>query len=231
MRKQIIVSVAMGLAMTTVATTTWAQEVSGGWYFGVTGGQAKADLDQDELDELVFDTFDAAGAPVVDGSSDLDDSDTSFSLFGGYRISRYFAVEAGYIDFGTAEYRSSGIVDPLGPQTPQPASYSADLEVKGFTAAAVGTLPLNQMFELHARLGVLFADTEISETAAISTTSLSDSFSADSQDLFYGVGAGFHLGQNWTFSLEWQQYKDVGDEDETGETDIDRVSLGVIFKL
>lgn len=228
--KQTMVSVAMGLALATCATTTWAAE-GGGFYFGVTGGQAEVDLSQDELDAVVIDSFDFAGAPVVSGTSSLEDSDTSLSLFGGYRFSQYVAVEVGYVDFGTAEYRSTGTVDPIGPVGVQPATYSADFEVKGFTAAAIGVLPINQMFDVHARLGVLFADTEITQTASISGARASDSFSANSQDFFYGLGAGLHLGPHWSFSLDWQQFKDVGDDEETGEADIDSLSLGVIFRL
>lgn len=229
MIRQTMVSAAMGLALAAAAPTTWAE--GSGFYFGVAGGQSQFDVSQDELDELVFDTFDGIGAPVISGTSDLEDKDTSFALFGGYRFSQYFALEAGYIDFGTAEYRSSGTVDPIGPQSPLPAAYAVDFELKGFTAAAIGAVPLGQRFDLHARLGVLFADLDITESASISTSSASETYSADSRDLFYGVGAGLQLGAHWSFSLDWQQFKDVGDEEDTGEADVDRISLGVMYKL
>jgi hypothetical protein len=87
------------------------------------------------------------------------------------------------------------------------------------------------MFDVHGRAGLLFADTEITESAAISTTSDSASYSASSEDFFYGLGVGLQVGQNWSFSLDWQQFKDVGDDEETGETDVNRLSLGVIYKL
>jgi OOP family OmpA-OmpF porin len=223
MSKRTGLAVGLGLALSLASAASWAE--GSGWYFGVTGGQAEAaDLSKAELDEIVVDAFSIAGE--VDGTSTLDDSDTSFSLFGGYRVSQYFAVEVGYVDFGTAKYRASGTVDPLGP-----ASYSADFEVAGFTATAVGAVPIGTMFDVHGRAGVLFADTEITETATISTFSASESYSADSQDFFYGLGVGLQVGQNWSFSLDWQQFKDVGDDDETGESDVNRLSLGVIYKL
>lgn len=229
MSKRMGWAVGLGLALSMASAASWA-EGGAGWYFGVTGGQAEADLNKAEFDDIAVFAFESNGATVLSGSSSLEDSDTSFSLFGGYRISEYFAVEAGYVDFGTAEYRSSGVVDPIG-LPPSPATYGIDFEVAGFTAAAIGAVPLGQSFDLHWRLGVLFADTEISQRASVSSSAASDSFSADSQDLFYGLGAAFHLGQNWSFSLDWQQFKDVGDEDETGETDVNRLSLGVIYKL
>jgi OmpA-OmpF porin, OOP family len=223
-------AVGLGLALSMVSAASWAEQRAG-WYFGVTGGQAEAaDLDQAVLDEIVLDTFAFIGAPVTSGTSSLDDSDTSFSLFGGYRVSEYFAVEAGYVDFGTAKYRASGVIDPVGPQPPLAASYSADFEVAGFTAAAIGAVPLANAFDLHGRLGVLFADMEITESATMSFSSAQESYSTDSQDFFYGLGVGLQVGQNLSLSLDWQQFKDVGD-DETGTTDVNSLSLGVIYRL
>jgi OOP family OmpA-OmpF porin len=228
MSKQTTLAVVMGLALSMASAASWAE--GGGWYFGVTGGQAEADLNKAEFDDLVIFAFESNGATVLSGNSTLEDKDTSFSLFGGYRISEYFAVEAGYVDFGAAEYRSSGMVDPIG-SPPVPATYSADFEVTGLTATAIGAVPVGSAFDVHGRAGILFADTEISERATMSSSAASNSFSADSQDFFYGLGVGLQVGQNWSFSLDWQQFKDVGDEDETGETDINRLSLGVIYRL
>lgn len=229
MSKRTSLATVMALTLSMASATALAEE-SAGWYFGATGGQAEADVSKAELDDIVLFAFEANGADVLSGSSTLDDSDTSFSLFGGYRFSQYFAVEASYIDLGTAEYRSAGIVDPIN-LPPAPATYSADIEVTGFTAAAIGSVPVGTSFDVHGRLGVLFADTEISQRVTISSSAASDSFSADSQDFFYGLGVGMQVGERWSFSLDWQQFKDVGDDSETGESDIDRLSLGVIYRL
>ena len=222
--------VSLGLTLSMASAASWA-EVAGGWYFGVTGGQAEFDLNKAEIDEIVLDAFSIAGLPVIAGASTLDDSDTTFSLFGGYRFSPYFGVEIGFLDFGAAEYRASGVVDPIGPQLPVGVSMSQDVELSGFTATALGAVPIGNAFDVHGRLGVLFADTEVSATVSDASFSASESVSADSQDFFYGLGLGFQLGQNWAFSLDWQQFKDVGDDDETGEADVNRLSLGVIYKL
>lgn len=122
-------------------------------------------------------------------------------------------------------------MNPPGPTPSAPASYSVDFAAKGFTVAAVGAIPLREVFDVHARAGILFADMEISETARIGTGSATETYSADSQDLLYGLGVGLHLKERWCFNLDWQQFKDVGDEDETGESDLDTLSLGVVFRL
>ncbi|WP_218042878.1 outer membrane beta-barrel protein [Steroidobacter gossypii] len=224
--------IAAGMGLLLSAGSSVAAEQSTGWYFGATGGQSQADLDKGEFDAIVEDAFFFAGTPILSGSSDLDDKDVSWSLFGGYRFSPYLAVEASYIDLGTAEYRATGTVDPPGPVPSVNASYGADFEVSGFTAAAVAAVPVGEMFDLHGQVGVLFADMEFSQRlAATGAGSFSDSFSSDSRDFFFGLGAGLSIGAQWSLNLDWQRFKDVGDEDETGETDIDRISLGVIYRL
>lgn len=230
MSRQTTLAVAMGLALSMAWAPSWA-EGNAGWYFGVTGGQTEADLNKPDFDDMVIFAFESNGMDVLSGTSTLDDSDTSFSLFGGYRFSEFFATEVSYVDLGTGKYRSSGVVDPFGSAPPTTATYSADYEVAGFTAAAIGSAPIGHGFDLHGRVGILFADTEISGRATISSAVGSDSVSADSQDFFYGLGLGLQVGANWSFSLDWQQFKDVGDEDETGEADVNRLSLGVIYRL
>ncbi|HEY0685389.1 MAG TPA: outer membrane beta-barrel protein [Steroidobacter sp.] len=224
--------IAAGVGMMLSAAPSMAANESTGWYFGATGGQAQADLDRAEYDAGIEGVFAQIGAPLTSGSSDLEDTDVSWSLFGGYRLSPFFSLEAGYIDLGASEYRASGTVNPPGPSPSTTASYSADVEVSGFTAAAIGMLPLGEMFQLHGQAGVLFTNLEISQ--AISLTGFgadSDRRSSDSRDFFFGVGGGLNIGEQWTLNLDWQRFKDVGDEDETGETDIDRISLGVIYRL
>ena len=230
MIKQRIVRVAIG-AVLAAASTMAAADESSGWYFGVTGGQAQVDVNQVELDALVESEFASLGFPVISGSSTLEDSDTSWSAVGGYRFSRYFAVEGSFTDFGTAEYRASGTVNPPGPVGAVPASYSESLEASGFTAAALGAVPIGPIFELHARAGVLFAKVEVAQAASISGASGADSYSSSSRDLFFGFGVGLHFGRQWSANLDWQQFKDVGDEQESGEADIDRISLGLVYRL
>jgi OmpA-OmpF porin, OOP family len=230
MIKQRIVHAAMSLALIS-ASTGAAAESAAGWYFGATGGQAQVDIDQAELDAAVRSEFAAMGYPVTSGTSTLEDSDTSWSIVGGYRFSPNFSIEGSYMDFGAAEYRATGTVNPPGPAISAPATAAEDIEASGFTAAVVGTAPIGEMFELHARAGVMFTKIDVSATVSISGSSGTASDSLDSQDFFFGLGAGLHFAEQWALSLDWQRFKDVGDEDETGEADIDRISLGLTYRL
>ncbi len=52
--------------------------------------------------------------------------------------------------------------------------------------------------------------------------------SDNTQEFYWGLGAGYTQA-HWTLRLEWQQYMDVGDEDTTGEVDIDRITIGAVY--
>jgi OOP family OmpA-OmpF porin len=224
-------AIGMGLGLYAAMLNMASAQELGGWYFGASAGQSQVDLNKEEFDELVVDSFESAGLIVVSGSSSLEDSDTAWSVFAGYRFNDYFAIEGGYQDLGTVGYRSSGTVALPGFPGTFPATLNIDFESAGFTAAGIGSIPLGETFALHGRLGVLFSDTEVTLTGGTTGFSDSDSFSASSQDIFYGVGAAFRFGGHWSISLDYQLFKDVGDEEETGEEDVDVISASLSYRL
>lgn len=225
-----------GLCVAT-ALPAAAAEMTSGFYVGLGAGQASFDLDKAEFDDVVVDVLLSQGMFVTSGSSKLEDSDTQLSLFAGYHFNPYIAVEAGYVDLGTAEYRSIGTVNPPGPVVSAPTSVDFDVESKGFTVSALGTLPLNDMFDVHGHLGFLFAKTDIAVTARIASAVGTSSDSLDSTGAFFGVGAGLRLGERWAFSLDWTRYDNVGDEDEDDDVrteagfDIDALSVSATFRF
>jgi hypothetical protein len=49
-------------------------------------------------------------------------------------------------------------------------------------------------------------------------------------ELFAGIGAAWNISQSFALRVEFQHYFDVGDEDTTGEFDIDQISFGILFR-
>lgn len=203
----------------------------GGFYLSANLGQAKYDVSKDDLDELAVDSFESAGAIVLDGSSTFDDKGTPWSIIGGYRFGSYIGAEVGYLNLGEAQYRSQGEVIPPGTATVADATLDMDLSAKGPTLALVGFLPLGERFDLQARAGVFFADTTIDIAAAIDDERSTDDFSANSQDFYFGIGATFYVTSQFALALDYTKFKDVGDEDETGEADVDSLTGGIIYRF
>lgn len=90
----------------------------------------------------------------------------------GWQITPYFGVEASYL-------KPSTIKEVIG-------SDSVSGKLSGITASLIGTLPLNERWSVHARLGGIVAKEKYSATIS----GLSYSYSDDTAELLYGVGAG-----------------------------------------
>ena len=86
---------------------------------------------------------------------------------------------------------------------------------KAFDLVGVGTIPLGNRFGVYGKLG--FAWSEIKGFGQ----------NESGLELTYGFGGSFDFSPTVSFRAEWQKYPDAGD----GLTDIDVMSLGVIFRL
>jgi hypothetical protein len=199
-----------------------------GFYLGAGFGQAQYDISQDELDLVALGAFAANGVFVLDSNSSLDDTDSAWSVSAGYQISRYFAVEVGYLDLGSAQYRatSPAFVPGIGRVN---AAVGLDFSSKGPTVTGIAALPLGDKFDLHGHLGTFFSDTTIDIRVELDDVGESNPLSGHSQDLFAGVGAGLHLTKNFSLSLDYSLFKDVGGDD-TGEGDISSLRLGMQYR-
>jgi OmpA-OmpF porin, OOP family len=145
----------------------------------------------------------------IAGSS-CDDSDTALRIFGGYQWNRHIGLEVGYATLGEVKASVGAL--------------SATAEAKAFDLMAVGTLPVAEKFNVFGKLGWFKADTDVSSNFGVSG---SDS----SSGLTYAVGAGYDFNKNFGLRLEWQRYTDVGGNNSGGETDVDVMSIGVVYRF
>jgi OmpA-OmpF porin, OOP family len=227
---------ACGLFLATTQPALSA-EIQPGFYVGLGGGESSFDIEKFELDRAVLQALFSQGLLASARTSTFEDSDTALALFAGYHFNQYIAVEAGYIDLGAAEYRSTGNVNPPGPVVSAPATVDVDVESTGFTLAGLGRLPVGNVVDLHGRLGILFAQTDISVAVRVAPASATDTETLDSIGAFYSVGAGFNFGEHWSLSLDWTRYDNVGDEDEDDDVtteagfDIDALSISGMFRF
>jgi hypothetical protein len=218
-------------------------EAQRGFYLGLSAGQSTFDLEQSEFDGVIRDVMADFGIPILSRSSTFEDSDTSIAIIAGYRFLPYIALEASYLDLGSAEYRFSGTINPPGPVASEPISFAFDTETKGLTIGAIGSIPLGHVVDLHGSLGFFIADTDLTFTGAAGSETSSESESLDSEGLFMGLGLGFHIGEHVSLSLDWTRYDSVGDEDsygdyddedyddEEGGFDVDRLSFSATFRF
>lgn len=144
-------------------------------------------------------------------TSTCDDSDTAWKIFGGLEVNEYIAMEVGYADLGEAKF--SG--------TP-----SGTAEVNGMTMQVIGTLAINPSLAVIGRGGMNFLNLEKNGTIAGTPTN-----NEGDTDVAWslGLGAQYNLSKSVGLRAEWERYFKVGDEDTTGEIDIDLISASLVY--
>jgi len=145
-------------------------------------------------------------ATVISGPVDVGGTDTSWKIMGGYTFMKFVGIEGSYRNLG-------GIDESFGTTT-----FSTDatsLDVFG-----VGILPVGPV-DLFAKLGY----SRIEFDAAINDPILTQPVSAsDSQnELAYGAGVGFRIGNKVAIRLEYEAF-------DTQET-LSMISAGAVFRF
>ena len=160
------------------------------------------------------------GADVRDFCSQVsgacDKKDGTWNVFAGYQVNRYFAVEAGYSDFGSAS--TSGI-------TGGGAGVTIREKTKAFELVAVGMLPIGQHFSVYGKVGGYRYDSDGSASGAFSTTA-----SDKGTELTFGVGAQYDFDGRIAVRAEAQRYYDAG-SGLLGKSDIRVVRASARYKF
>ncbi len=178
---------------------------AGKLYFGASLGQSSVDLGLSDLDDGSF----------TGGS--VDDTDTSWKAFVGFRFVKFLAIEADWIDVGgvsiVATSDGSGPVFLAGPVT-------RTATVDGYRVSAVGIIPIGERFSIFGRYGVFYWDaTAIVSNGGMTVSDLDD----DSED-FFGAGLAWRLKGSSSLRLEYELMT-------VDDTDIDTVFAGLAFRF
>jgi len=200
-----------------------------GFYWGLDLGQYSYGLDRNEIDGQLTGALDAIGLAVIDGSSNTSEDGFTWGLTVGYQVFPFLAVEAAYLDLGEAEYKAN--VDVTDGTSVAPLNATLTTDSSGAALSALGILPLwGSGWDVYGRIGMYFSNGDGTIRLASDGVSDSASKSSNSESMLWGVGTGYTSGA-WTLRLEYQQYMDVGDKDVTGEVDIDRITLGAVYRF
>lgn len=198
------------IAVTAILSTAMVSAFAGDWYGVASIGQSKAqDSYKSSLD---------AGLPAVGLASSMDDTDTGYKLQLGYKFTPNWAIEGGYVDLGKLNYNA----------TYTGGSASGEVKASGWNIAGVGTYPLNDQFSLFGKLGVIDAKVKGSLN---DTTGNSGSIRKTKWNTNWGLGANYNLSKQWGLRAEWERFSKLGDSGSIGESNVDLLSVGVVFKF
>ena len=148
----------------------------------------------------------------------VDEKDTAFKVGAGVQLNQYVGVEFQYVDLGEATYKERN------------PTFQETIEVSGYGANLVGTLPLNR-FKLYGKLGYHQLEADYKAKDAF------DSASSSNKDWItsYAVGATFVITPQFEVALEYERYNDVEYRDlfagRKVEADIDLASVGLRYNF
>lgn len=167
------------------AVSMSAMAADSGFYIGASVGQAGVDTESADFGFV---------------TEDFNGDDTGFKVLAGFRFIKLFAIEANYVDLGSASDNVAGV--------------NVDVDTKGIDAFGVLFLPI-PVVDLFLKAGVISWDVDANVAGF-------GSVSDDGTDLAYGVGAGFSFG-SFGLRAEYERF-------EIEDTDtVDMISLGFTY--
>jgi len=169
------ITAALALAAFAAATGAQAQDNESGFYAGA--GVGTFDVQIDDVDDVTteFERYDS--------------DDTAWKAFAGWRMNPYLGFELAYVNLGSPD-------DEILPDV------RLTTETDGFAPYVVGTLPLGDWFELFAKAGYYWYDTEARLTTPAGTTRASES----NETFTWSAGAGLNVFERVNLRLEYEQF-------------------------
>jgi OOP family OmpA-OmpF porin len=185
-----------------------------GWYGGLSVGQSRAKIDDDKI------TSGLLGSGATSTSIDDDDRDIGYKAFGGFKINKNFAVEAGYFNLGKFGFTATTV--PAG-------TLNGNLKYSGFNLDALGILPLFDSFSAFGRVGVQYgkARDSFSGTGFVSVTNPDPSKGAANYKA--GLGVQYDFTDTIGLRAEWERYRINDAVGNHGDLDLLSVGLVVMF--
>jgi OOP family OmpA-OmpF porin len=176
-------SLRLALAAAAVLATIPAmaqQPVANPWYIGVGVGQGHLNTSGTDLTGL--------------NNAQVDDTETTYTVRGGYKFNPYFAVEIGYYDLGKYAFH--------GRATGTTLDIDGEAKAKSVGASLVGILPLNA-FDLYGRIGYARSELKVNASATLAPTPVNQK--EKQNEATYGVGGHWNLAPNWALFAEWMK--------------------------
>jgi OOP family OmpA-OmpF porin len=133
------------------------------------------------------------------------ETDTAWRLFGGYQFHPNFAAEIGYHNLGQVNF------------------VQGDRDAKVWELVGIGMWPVANALSVYGKLGGYYGKSELHSSVVPSGDDTNGG-------LTYGVGAQYDMMRNAAVRVEWQRYDNVGGN-TTGETDIDVLNVGLLWKF
>jgi OOP family OmpA-OmpF porin len=171
------------------------------------------------LDKGTFnDDLTAAGATGL--SSSDNGSGNQWRIQAGYKFNPYFAVEAGYIDLGKADYKANFFG----------GTAKGSEKAGGIDLAVLGIIPVTDNFSVFGKAGLVVAKVQTKLTSGgPAATNINDT-STEARPLI-GAGATYSLLKNVDLRFDYDYVPNLGNSGKSGKMDDNMVSAGISYNF
>jgi OmpA-OmpF porin, OOP family len=195
--------IAMACAAFLAAGSVFAAPPPRPWYLGASGGGVNSSASGSDLQQALV----SRGYNVT--SVQLDEPNTGWKVFGGFRFHPNWAAEVGYTDLGEVKttVAATGVTDVNA--IVQDALAAHDFSAQGWTADLVGMMPAGPTW-LFAKAGLVRwnADIKVREV----NTGINASRTENGTGAHWGVGIKVPVyRQRVNLRAEWERF-DVSGE-------------------
>ena len=202
----------LGLVGCAVIVSPYAVAEDSGWYVGGNIGQSRAKIDDPRIISGLL------GGGFTTTSIADDNNDTGYKLFGGYKLNKNFALEAGYFNLGKFSFTAATI--PAG-------TLKGSTKLDGLNLDVVGILPVTEKFSAFGRVGMNYAEAKDTFAGTGLVSVLNPSPSKRDLNPKVGLGVQYDFTESLGMRVEAERYRI---NDAVGNKgDIDVVSLGLVY--
>ena len=137
-------------------------------------------------------------------ASTCDDTNTTLSVFAGYRINKIFSAEAGFRNYGMVH------------------TTSASIKGKGWEIDGIASWPLFDAFSVYGKLGI--------KRGVVKGDGTLTGAKESNYGPTYGVGLQLEVSKNIALRGEWQAYSGLGGS-SLPKGDLDTLSVGALWQF
>lgn len=212
MSKSLTLQTALLTALLTAMAAVAPSVALAGPYLGigVGGGRMESSLAELDLVPTLPGDTDAIGT-----DPDFSSSDVNFDITAGWAFTKNLSVEVGFTDFGeaTQDYELPEVCGAFGCQSRE---WTTKVDMSGLRAFIVGTLPLDENFDVYAKLGAIYWDADYSgyernqllvpDDFPIGERNDPVAFDDDGTDIAAGLGLNMKTDTPFSLRLDFSYY-------------------------
>lgn len=214
----------------------------GPWYIGAGAGRSMFSgppstvVSFSSIAVMEINSLELRYLPAIGGINALELHSLGVRVYGGFRVNRYFALEAGYADLGEITFTKSDSPCPPGLSCAAilRTATTGDISAHGRSLGARGFLPLGEGFELNGRLGVFRSTATLRAAHGLLSSPLVLSpftikRTAHRTSPLIGIGMSYRIAPEVSFTLDWERISKVGRAETTGEMSVKFLSAGIRY--